>query len=67
MQACLPAPIPTLSDKVVDAIFAAATDGTDQLRYTPNDDIRPVLTARREASEREFMALTSSIFLAPNG
>jgi NAD(P)-dependent dehydrogenase (short-subunit alcohol dehydrogenase family) len=49
--------------KVVEAIFAAATDGTDQLRYTPNDDIRPLLTARRESSEREFIALMRGFFL----
>jgi hypothetical protein len=25
--------------KVLEAIFAAATDGADQLRYIPSDDI----------------------------
>jgi NAD(P)-dependent dehydrogenase (short-subunit alcohol dehydrogenase family) len=49
--------------KVVEAIFAAATDGTDQLRYTPNDDIRPLLTARRESSEQDFIALMRGFFL----
>jgi NAD(P)-dependent dehydrogenase (short-subunit alcohol dehydrogenase family) len=50
--------------KVVEAIFAAATDETDQLRYMPNDDIRPILTARRECSEQDFIALMRSFFLS---
>jgi NAD(P)-dependent dehydrogenase (short-subunit alcohol dehydrogenase family) len=49
--------------KVVEAIFAAATDGTDQLRYMPNDDIRPLLKARRESSEQDFIALMRGFFL----
>ena len=49
--------------KVVEAIFAAATDGTDQLRHMPNDDISPLLTARRESSEQEFIALMRGFFL----
>jgi hypothetical protein len=49
--------------RVAEAIFAAATDGTDQLRYVPNEDIRSILTARRETSEQEFIALTRSVFL----
>jgi NAD(P)-dependent dehydrogenase (short-subunit alcohol dehydrogenase family) len=49
--------------RVGEAIFAAATNGTDQLRYTPNDDIRPVLTARRETSEQNFIALMRGFFL----
>jgi NAD(P)-dependent dehydrogenase (short-subunit alcohol dehydrogenase family) len=52
-------------EKVVQAIFAAATDGTDQLRYTPTDDIRPVLAARRETSEQNFIAIVRSFFLPP--
>lgn len=54
-------------ERVVEAMFAAATDGTDQLRYTPNDDARPLLAARRESSEQEYMALVRSIFLPPPG
>ncbi|MBR1155963.1 SDR family oxidoreductase [Bradyrhizobium sp. JYMT SZCCT0428] len=49
--------------RVAEAIFAAATDGTDQLRYMPNDDIRALLTARRESSEQEFIALMRGFFL----
>ncbi|WP_424630290.1 SDR family oxidoreductase [Bradyrhizobium sp. SYSU BS000235] len=44
-------------DKVVESIFAAATDGTDQLRYVPNEDARQVLAARRDSSEEAYMAL----------
>jgi NAD(P)-dependent dehydrogenase (short-subunit alcohol dehydrogenase family) len=54
-------------ERVVEAMFAAATDGTDQLRYTPNDDMRALLMARREASEQEYMALVRSVFLPPPG
>jgi NAD(P)-dependent dehydrogenase (short-subunit alcohol dehydrogenase family) len=50
-------------EKVVEAMFAAATDGTDQLRYMPNDDIRPLLTARRESSEQDFIALMRGFVL----
>jgi NAD(P)-dependent dehydrogenase (short-subunit alcohol dehydrogenase family) len=50
-------------EKVVQAIFTAATDGTDQLRYMPTDDIRPILTARRESSEQDFIAIVRSFFL----
>lgn len=44
-------------ERVAESIFAAATDGTDQLRYEPNDDTRPLLAARRESSEETYMAL----------
>jgi NAD(P)-dependent dehydrogenase (short-subunit alcohol dehydrogenase family) len=54
-------------EKVAEAIFAAATDGTDQLRYMPNDDIRFILTARRESSERDFIALVRRYFLPHPG
>lgn len=50
-------------DKVVAAIFAAATDGTDQLRYTPTNDIAPILNARRSSSEKDYQAFTSGLFV----
>jgi short-subunit dehydrogenase len=50
-------------EKVVQASFAAATDGTDQLRYMQTEDIRPILTARRESSEQDFIALMRGFFL----
>lgn len=49
-------------DKVVASIFEAATDGTDQLRYTPTDDIAPILKARRSTSEADYRAFTLGIF-----
>jgi NAD(P)-dependent dehydrogenase (short-subunit alcohol dehydrogenase family) len=36
--------------KIVEAIFSAATDGKDQLRYAPNGDIPQTSTARRAAA-----------------
>jgi NAD(P)-dependent dehydrogenase (short-subunit alcohol dehydrogenase family) len=48
--------------KVVAAIFAAATDGLDQLRYTPTSDILPLLDARRSASEAQYRTLTRAMF-----
>jgi NAD(P)-dependent dehydrogenase (short-subunit alcohol dehydrogenase family) len=50
-------------NKVAQAIFDAATDETDQLRYLPTENIRPLVTARRETSEKDYMALTLGIFL----
>ena len=32
------------------------SDGTDQLRYVATDDIKPLVRARRETSEAEYMA-----------
>ncbi|MDB5563941.1 MAG: short-chain dehydrogenase/reductase [Tardiphaga sp.] len=44
------------SEDVAEAIFTAATDGTDQLRYVATENIRPWVAARRETSEAEYMA-----------
>lgn len=54
---------PDAVDKVVNAIFEAATDGSDRLRYTPTDDIKPLLNARRGTSEEEYRSLTRSLFV----
>jgi NAD(P)-dependent dehydrogenase (short-subunit alcohol dehydrogenase family) len=43
-------------EDVARVVFAAATDGTDQLRYVATEDIKPWVRARRETSEREYMA-----------
>jgi len=50
-------------EKVVHAIFEAATDGTDRLRYSPTDDIKSILDARRNTSEEKYQAFTDTIFL----
>ncbi|MEH2478864.1 NAD(P)-dependent dehydrogenase (short-subunit alcohol dehydrogenase family) [Nitrobacteraceae bacterium AZCC 2146] len=44
------------SEDVAEAIFTAATDGTDQLRYVATENIKPWVAARRETSEAEYMA-----------
>jgi len=51
-------------EKVVLAIYEAATDGTDRLRYSPTNDIKPILEARRNTSEEEYQAFTNNIFLS---
>ncbi len=43
---------------VADAIFAAATDDTDQLRYNVGEDSRTLAHMRRETSEAEYNAWT---------
>ena len=63
MELWLPTQISDAIGRVAEAIFAAATDGADRLRYMPNEDIRSVLTARRELSEQNFIALMRGIFL----
>lgn len=55
---------PDAVEKVVAAIFTAATDGTNQLRYAPTNDIQPLLNARRGSSEQEYRALTTGLFSA---
>jgi NAD(P)-dependent dehydrogenase (short-subunit alcohol dehydrogenase family) len=43
------------SEEVAEVIFTAATDGTDQLRYVATEDIKPLVAARRETSEAEYL------------
>ncbi|CAM3888078.1 SDR family oxidoreductase [Corallococcus sp. ZKHCc1 1396] len=45
------------SEDVAEVIFDAATDGTDQLRYVATPQIQPLVKARRETSEAEYLAL----------
>jgi len=56
---------PDAIGKVVAAIFTAATDGSRQLRYSPTDDIQPILNARRSTSEREYRSVTLEMFTPP--
>ncbi|WP_286612140.1 SDR family oxidoreductase [Variovorax jilinensis] len=53
---------PDAVEKVAAAIFTAATDGSNQLRYSPTDDIQPILNARRSSSEQAYRSLTLGIF-----
>jgi NAD(P)-dependent dehydrogenase (short-subunit alcohol dehydrogenase family) len=49
-------------EDVAKVIFEAATDGTNQLRYVATADIAPLVKARRETSEHEYIALMRSRF-----
>ena len=54
---------PDAVDKVASAIFEAATDGSNRLRYIPTNDIRPLVDARRGATEEQYQDLVQGIFL----
>lgn len=54
---------PDAVEKVVETIYTAANDGSTQLRYTPTQDIYPLLNARRSTSEEEYRALTLGLFV----
>lgn len=51
------------TDKVVRGIYEAATDNSKQLRYVLTDDIKPLVKARRETSEDEYISSLRGIFL----
>lgn len=51
-------------EQVAEAVFKAATDGTNQLRYTATEDIRPWIQARRETSEERYMEYMRRQFAA---
>lgn len=51
-------------EDVARVIFEAATDGENQLRYVATADIAPLVKARRETSEQEYIAFMRSRFLA---
>lgn len=42
--------------EVAQALFVAATDGTQRLRYVVTEDIAPLVRLRQETSEEEYMA-----------
>jgi len=50
-------------EDVAKVIFEAATDGKDQLRYVATQDILPLVKARRETAESEYVTLMRSRFL----
>lgn len=54
---------PDAIEKVVAAIFEAASDGSDRLRYAPTADIQPILNARRGSSEAAYQAFMRGLFL----
>jgi NAD(P)-dependent dehydrogenase (short-subunit alcohol dehydrogenase family) len=47
---------------VAKVIFEAATDDTDRLRYVATDDIAPIIEARRQTSEPDYIAFMRSHF-----
>jgi NAD(P)-dependent dehydrogenase (short-subunit alcohol dehydrogenase family) len=49
-------------EEVARVIFEAATDGTARLRYVATEDIKPLVKARREASEEEYIGVMRSRF-----
>jgi len=51
------------SEQIADCIYKAATDATIQLRYIPSADIEPLLAARRETSEDEYMEFMRTNFM----
>ena len=49
-------------EDVARVMYEAATDGTARLRYVATEDIKPLVRARREASEEEYIGLMRSRF-----
>lgn len=49
-------------DDVAKVIYEAASDGSDQLRYVATEDIKPLIAARRESSEAEYMGMMRTRF-----
>jgi NAD(P)-dependent dehydrogenase (short-subunit alcohol dehydrogenase family) len=52
------------SEDVAQVILEAASDGSDRLRYVATKDIEPLVKARRESSEDEYIAMMRSQFMA---
>jgi NAD(P)-dependent dehydrogenase (short-subunit alcohol dehydrogenase family) len=50
------------ADEVARAIYEAATDNSDRLRYVVGKDAAAIISARRMTSEREFMDLIRAGF-----
>ena len=50
------------AEEVANAVYEAATDGTDRLRYVVGKDAESIINARREKPEREFRNLIESEF-----
>jgi len=50
----------TTEEDVANVIIKAATGGTAQLRYVAIEDVKPLVAARRETSEAEYIKLCDS-------
>ena len=55
------------SADVAEVVFAAATDGTDRLRYLATDDIKGLVQLRQGASEEQYMAFMCAHLAPPLG
>ncbi|SEW49620.1 SDR family oxidoreductase [Chitinophaga arvensicola] len=51
---------------VAAAVFAAATDGSDQLRYVVGEDLQPLLDIRNGGTDEQYMNVLRSTF-SPSG
>lgn len=49
-------------ESVAQVIYDGATDGTRRLRYVATEDIKPLVSARRETSEENYIALMRTRF-----
>jgi hypothetical protein len=54
----------TSADQVAQVIYAAATDGTDRLRYLVGDGSRGFIRARQDLSDQEYVEFMRSRFQA---
>jgi NAD(P)-dependent dehydrogenase (short-subunit alcohol dehydrogenase family) len=54
-------------DDVAKFIYEAGTDGTDRLRYVTGEDIKPLIKARRETSEQDYIRFMRSRFMVNLG
>lgn len=52
------------ADDVAEAVFVAATDGTNRLRYVVTEDIKELVRLRHEVSEERYMAFIRE-YIAP--
>lgn len=50
------------AEEVAEIIFEAATDTSDRIRYVATEDIEPLVAARRETSEDEYLAFMRERF-----
>jgi NAD(P)-dependent dehydrogenase (short-subunit alcohol dehydrogenase family) len=50
------------AEHVAGIIFEAATDTSDRIRYVATEDIKPLVAARRETSEDEYLAFMRERF-----
>ncbi|WP_461051623.1 SDR family oxidoreductase [Spirosoma arcticum] len=51
---------PVKTEVTVDAIYAAATDGTNQLRYIAGEDAELVIGVKQSSSDQEYMDYMTS-------